>query len=242
MVNNIVDYNNQKIYLKKNKLNEIEKNKEMNFLKEKMSQVGLSQKELANRLDRNVVTINRWFNEERQITPVNAIEIAKILKCDPAAILFPPKKLNTIELHYYTDDSYMVKDLTKKYYSKIVIPNGYYTKTTLAVKFYKIGSEKHNEIMLFESVTTENNYEGFHEDSIGKICYIELDKKKIKIGFTQIIAIVKINESTPNYTLDLINPKTNNLINKKLVGINPEYIKISAPLKMCFFEKYNYNI
>ena len=136
----------------------------------------------------------------------------------------------------------MVKDLTKKYYSNIVIPSGYYTKTTLAVKFYKIGSESHNEVMLFERVSSDNGYEGFHEDSIGKICYLEPNKKKSKEGCTPIIAIVKINETTPQYTIDLIHPKTNKPINDKSTGVNPEWIKISAPLKMAFFEKYNLNL
>ena len=102
------------------KLN-LTKKSDMNYLKEKITQVGISQKDLANKLHKNIVTVNRWVNEERQITPENAIEIAKILKCDPAAILFPPKKLNVIELHSYTDDSFMVKDLTKRYYQNIVL-------------------------------------------------------------------------------------------------------------------------
>jgi len=63
-----------------------------------------------------------------------------------------------------------------------------------------------------------------------------------KQGCNPIIAIVKINESTPNYTLDLIHPKTNKPFNEKSIGVNPEWIKISAPKKMSFFEKYNNNI
>tara|TARA_R100000541_G_scaffold1060_1_gene4963 strand:+ start:48 stop:749 length:702 start_codon:yes stop_codon:yes gene_type:complete len=233
MVNNIHNLANSKLKRQKS---------DMNFLKEKITQVGISQKDLASKLNKNIVTVNRWVNEERQITPENAIEIAKILRCDPAAILFPPKKLNTLELHYYTDDSFMVKDLTKSFYKKIVIPSGYYTKSTLAVRFYKIGSQHHNEILLFERVSSDNGYEGFHEDSIGKICYLEPNAKMTKQGCTPIIALVKINESTPNYTLDLIHPKTLKPMNEKSIGVNPEWIKISAPKKMSFFEKYNNNI
>jgi len=228
MVNNVTDINNNK-------------KTEMNFLKEKMNQVGVTQKELANKLDRNVVTINRWFNEERQITPENAIKISKILKCDPAAILFPPKKINTIQLHSYTDDSFMVKNLSKKYYQNVVIPEGYYTPETKAVKFYKIGSQHHEEILLFERKGTKNGYEGFHEDSIGKICYLEPNAKKTKQGCTPLVALVKINESTPSYTLDLLHPKTQKPFNELSIGINPDSIKISAPKKMSFFEKYNLN-
>lgn len=223
------------------KLN-ITKKSDMNFLKEKITQVGISQKDLANKLHKNIVTVNRWVNEERQITPENAIEIAKILKCDPASILFPPKKLNIIELHSYTDDSFMVKDLTKRYYQDIVIPGGFYTPETKAVKFYKIGSQHHEEIQLFERVGNKNNYEGFHEDSINKVCYLEPNDKKKKEGCAPIIAVVKINENTPNYTLDLLHPKTLKPLNELSVGINPDWIKVSAPRKMTFSPKFNSNI
>ena len=228
MVNNVTDINNNK-------------KSEMNFLKEKMNQVGVTQKELANKLDRNVVTINRWFNEERQITPENAIKISKILKCDPAAILFPAKKINKIELHSYTDDSYMVKDLTPKYYVDVIIPDGFYTPETKAVKFYKIGSQHHGEIYLFERVKVGKHYEGFHEDSINKICYLEPISKKAKISCTPIIALVKVNETTSNYTLNLLNPKTQEPLNKMSIGIDPDFIKVSAPKKMSFFPKFNIN-
>jgi len=223
------------------KLNQTKKS-DMNFLKEKITQVGISQKDLANKLHKNIVTVNRWVNEERQITPENAIEIAKILKCDPAAILFPPKKLNSIQLHSYTDDSFMVKDLTKRYYQDVVIPGGFYTPETKAVKFYKIGSQHHEEILLFERVGTKNDYEGFHEDSINKICYLEPNEKKKKEGCAQIIALVKINETTPNYTLDLLHPKTLKPFNDLSVGINPDWIKVSAPRKMIFAPKFNTNL
>jgi len=236
MVNNLIDLTNSKTQ----KVNS--RKSDMNFLKEKITEVGISQKDLASKLRKNVVTINRWVNEEREISVENAIEIAKILNCDPAAILFPPKKLNVLLLRCYTDDSFMVKDLTKKYYTQIVIPNGYYTKTTLAVKFYKIGSHLHNEIYLFERVSADNGYEGFHEDSIGKVCYLEPNAKMAKEGCTPIVAIVKINESTPNYTLDLLHPRTMKPFNVKSIGVNPDWIKVSAPKKMSFFEKYNYNI
>ena len=168
----------------------------MNFLKEKIEQVGMTPKQLAKKLDKNPVTVYRWVNEDRKISPEAAIEISKILRCDPAAILFPPKKLNVIQLHSYTDDSFMVKDLTKRYYQDVVIPGGFYTPETKAVKFYKIGSQHHEEILLFERYGTKNNYEGFHEDSINKICYLEPNLKKSKEGCAPIVALVKINENT----------------------------------------------
>ena len=226
----------------RNSNNKKEKSSDMNFLKEKITQVGISQKELANKLHKNIVTVNRWVNEERQITPENAIEIAKILKCDPAAILFPPKKLNVIQLHSYTDDSFMVKDLTKRYYQDVVIPGGFYTPETKAVKFYKIGSQHHEEILLFERYGTKNNYEGFHEDSINKICYLEPSIKKAKEGCAPIVALVKINENTFNYTLDLLHPKTQKPFNELSVGIDPDWIKVCAPRKMVFAPKFNTNL
>ena len=229
MVNNVTNFNNNK------------KKSDMAFLKEKMAEVGISQKNLALGLDKNIVTVNRWVNGEREISVENAIEISKIIKCDPAAILFPAKKLNRIELHSYTDNSFMVKDLTPRYYVDIVIPDGFYTPETKAVKFYKIGSQHHGEIYLFERIKIGKHYEGFHEDSINKICYLEPIAKKSKDGCTPIIALVKVNETTSNYTLDLLNPKTQEPLNKMSVGINPDFIKVSAPKKMSFFPKFNLN-
>jgi len=237
MVNNVTEIKN----ITSSKTSKKGISSDMNFLKEKITQVGMSQKELAQKLQKNIVTVNRWVNEERQITPENAIEIAKILKCDPAAILFPPKKLNSITIHSYTDDSFMVKDITKRYYQDVIIPGGFYTPETKAVKFFKIGSQHHGEIMLFEREGTKNNYEGFHEDSINKICYLEPNNKAAKEGCTPIVALVKINETTPNYTLDLLHPKTNLPFNKKSTGIPPEWIKVCAPKKMSFFPKFNLN-
>ena len=219
------------------------KTRDMNFLKEKITQVGISQKELANKLHKNIVTVNRWVNEERQITAENAIEIAKILKCDPAAILFPPKKLNKITLKHYTDDSYMVKNMDKKFYYDVVIPNGFYSEGTLAVRYYRLGSQHHNLIQLFERIKINNHYEGFHEDSINQICYLEpTEKVKKKEGCVPIIALVKINESKSNYAIDLLHCRTGEPLNEKSNGIDPSWVKVCAPLKMSYFEKYNLNI
>ena len=219
------------------------KTRDMNFLKEKITQVGISQKELANKLHKNIVTVNRWVNEERQITAENAIEIAKILKCDPAAILFPPKKLSKITLKHYTDDSYMVKNMDKKFWKEVVIPNGFYSEGTLAVKYYRLGSQHHNLIQLFERIKINNHYEGFHEDSINQICYLEpTEKVKKKEGCVPIIALVKINESKSNYALDLLHCRTGEPLNEKSNGIPPDWVKVCAPLKMSYFEKYNLNI
>ena len=218
------------------------KTRDMNFLKEKITQVGISQKELANKLHKNIVTVNRWVNEERQITAENAIEIAKILKCDPAAILFPPKKLSKITLKNYTDDSYMVKNMDKRFWQEIIVPSGYYSEGTFPVRYYKIGSQHHNQIHLFERLKINNHYEGFHEDSINKICYLEPTLKKAKAGCKPIIALVKINESKSNYAIDLLHVKTEKPLNDLSIGIDPSWVKICAPLKMTFFEKYNLNI
>ena len=236
MVNNITKITNYS-----NSKNKKGNSSDMNFLKEKIEQVGMTPKMLAKKLDRNPVTVYRWVNEDRKISPEAAIEIAKILKCDPAAILFPPKKLNTIELHSYTDDSFIVKDLTKRYYKNVIVPGGFYTPETKAVKFFKIGSQHHEDILLFERYGTVNNYEGFHEDSINKICYVEPTTKKAKEGCTPLVALVKINETTSSYTLDLLNPRTQEPFNKGSIGINPDWIKVCAPRKMLYSPKFNTN-
>ena len=67
-------------------------NPSMAFLKQKLNEVGMPQKELAQKLKRNVVTVTRWVNGSREISAENAIKIGEILGCDPAEILFPEKK------------------------------------------------------------------------------------------------------------------------------------------------------
>ena len=237
MVKKITDLNNYKNFDNK-KNNQIDS---MAFLKQKLNEIGMPQKELAQKLKRNVVTVTRWVNGSREISAENAIKIGTILNCDPAEILFPEKKLKTIEVHSYTDLSFMVKDLTKKYYKNVMVPDGYYTPATKAVKFFKIGNQHHEEIFLFERYGTKNNYEGFHEDSIGKICYLEPITKKVKQGCTPIMALVKINETTSNYSLDILNPKTEKPFNEMSIGVNPDWIKVCAPKKCSFFERYNHN-
>ena len=219
------------------------KKSDMNYLKEKITQVGISQKELANKLQKNVVTVNRWVNDLRHISPENAIEIAKIIKCDPAAILFPPKKLNKLTIKYYTDDSYMVKGMDKRFHKEVIVPNGYSSEATIAVNYYKIGSQHHNQVHLFEAQKVGSSTEGFHEDSINRICYIEPTMKIAKkMGCTPVMALVRINETKSNYRLDLLHVKTEKPVNDKSVAIDPDWIKVCAPLKMTFFEKFNTNI
>ena len=137
--NNIIRINNTKIKIKDT----------MALLQNKLDEVGMSQAELARELKRNKVTINRWSHNTRDISAANAIEIAKVLNCDPSDILFPAKKLDTIELHSYAED-YIVKKLHKKNYKDIIIPGGFYTPQTKAVQFFAPGREAHNEIHLFE--------------------------------------------------------------------------------------------
>ena len=143
------------------------------FLKKKMDEVGMAASELAQKLKVSPVTVHRWLNTSRKVSPEQAIDISKIINCDPTEILFPTKKLDTIELHSYAED-YIVKKLHKKNYRNIIIPGGFYTPQTKAIQFYAPGREAHNEIHLFErSGTTDYDYNGFSEDAINSTCYIE---------------------------------------------------------------------
>jgi transcriptional regulator with XRE-family HTH domain len=210
------------------------------FLKQKMQEVGIDSQELARRLNVSPVTTYRWEKGERKISVEQSILIAEILKCDPENILFPAKKIETIELHSYAED-YVVKKLHKKNYRKIIIPGGYYTPQTKAIQFYAPGREAHNEIHLFErSGVSDYDYDGFSENAINSTCYIEPTEKCRKKGCRDVIALIEIDKSQPTFRLNLLHPETKKPITKLTsTNVDPRDIKIAAPRKMTFFESYN---
>ena len=228
--NNIIRINNTKIKIKDT----------MALLQNKLDEVGMSQAELARELKRNKVTINRWSHNTRDISAANAIEIAKVLNCDPSDILFPAKKLDTIELHSYAED-YIVKKLHKKNYKDIIIPGGFYTPQTKAVQFFAPGREAHNEIHLFErSGNTDYDYDGFSEDAINSTCYVEPTEKCRKKGCRDVICLIEVDKSQPTFRLNLLHPETKKPMTKLTsTNVDPKDIKIAAPRKMAFFESYN---
>lgn len=220
--------------IKNLKVNEVDM-----FLKQKMQEVGMDSQELARRLNVSPVTTYRWEKGERKISVEQSILIAQILKCDPENILFPAKKIETIELHSYAED-YVVKKLHKKNYRKIIIPSGYYTPQTKAVQFYAPGREAHKEIHLFErSGVTDYDYDGFSENAINSTCYIEPTEKGRKKGCRNVICLIEINKSQPTFRLNLLHPETKKPVSKTATNVDPRDIKIAAPRKMTFFESYN---
>jgi len=209
------------------------------FLKKKMDEVGMAASELAHKLKVSPVTVHRWLNTSRKVSPEQAIEIAKIINCDPTEILFPTKKFDTVELHSYAED-YMVKKLHKKNYRDVIIPSGFYTPQTKAVQFYAPGREAHNEIHLFErGGTADYDYNGFSEDAINSTCYVEPTEKARKKGFRDIICLIEIDKTQTTFRLNLLHPETKKLISKIATNVDPRDIKIAAPRKMTFFESYN---
>ena len=209
------------------------------FLKKKMDEVGMAASELAHKLKVSPVTVHRWLNTSRKVSPEQAIEISKIINCDPTEILFPTKKLDTIELHCYSED-YIVKKLHKKNYRDIIIPGGFFTPQTKAVQFYSPGREAHNEIHLYErSGNTDYDYDGFSEDAINSTCYLEPTDKAKKHGCRTIIALIEIDKSQPTFRLNLLHPETKKPMSKIATNVDPRDIKIAAPRKMTFFESYN---
>jgi len=207
------------------------------FLKQKMEEVGIDTQELAYKLKVSPVTTHRWLKGERKVSVEQAIEIAKILKCNPADILFPAKKLDTIELHSYTED-FVVKNLPKKSYRKIIIPGGFYTPQTKAVQFYNPGGEDHKEIHLFERESTDDVYNGFSEYAINKTCYIESNVKDKKKGYRDVIGIIERDKSKTNFKLNILHPETK-IPFKFGMSVDPKDIKLAAPRKMSFLESYN---
>ena len=209
------------------------------FLKNKMDEVGMAASELAHKLKVSPVTVHRWLNTSRKVSPEQAIEISKIIQCDPTEILFPTKKLDTIELHSYAED-YIVKKLHKKNYRNIIIPGGFYTPQTKAVQFYAPGREAHNEIHLFERSGVSNyDYDGFSEDAINSTCYIEPTEKAKKHGCRVLVALIEIDKSQTTFRLNLLHPETKKPMSKISTNVDPRDIKIAAPRKMTFFESYN---
>ena len=221
-------------------IKDIKDNNSDMYLKKKMLEVGMDSKELAYKMGVSPVTTFRWEKGERKISPEQAILIAKIIECDPSDILFPAKKVDTIELHSYAED-YIVKRLHKKNFRDIIVPGGFYTPQTKAVQFYAPGREAHNEIHLFErSGATDYDYDGFSEDAINSTCYIEPSDKCRKKGCRDVICLIEIDKSQPTFRLNLLHPETKKPMTKLTsTNVDPREIKIAAPRKMTFYESYN---
>ena len=209
------------------------------FLKQKMAEVGIDSKELARRLNCSPVTTYRWEKGDRKVSVEQSVLIAGILKCEPENILYPAKKLATIELHSYAED-YVVRKLHKKNYRKIIIPGGFFTPSTKAVQFYAPGREAHNEIHLFErSGVTDYDYDGFSENAINSTCYVEPTEKARKKGCKDMICLIEIDKTQTTFRLNLLHPETKKPISEIATNVDPRDIKIAAPRKMTFFESYN---
>jgi transcriptional regulator with XRE-family HTH domain len=220
-------------------INNLKNNNTDMFLKQKMAEVGIDSKELARRLNCSPVTTYRWEKGDRKVSVEQSVLIAGILKCEPENILYPAKKLATIELHSYAED-YVVRKLHKKNYRKIIIPGGFFTPSTKAVQFYAPGREAHNEIHLFErSGVTDYDYDGFSENAINSTCYVEPTEKARKKGCMDMICLIEIDKTQTTFRLNLLHPETKKPISEIATNVDPRDIKIAAPRKMTFFESYN---
>jgi len=209
------------------------------FLKQKMEEVSMDSQELAYKLKVSPVTTHRWLKGERKVSVEQAMEISKIIGCDAADILFPAKKIDSLELHGCAED-YIVRRLHKKNYREIVIPGGFYTPQTKAIQFYAPGRECHNEIHLFErGGATDYDYNGFSEDAINSTCYVQPTEKGRKKGCRDIICLIEIDKSQPTFRLNLLHPETKKPMSSMATNVDPRDIKIAAPRKMTFFESYN---
>ena len=220
-------------------INNLKNNNTDMFLKQKMAEVGIDSKELARRLNCSPVTTYRWEKGDRKVSVEQSVLIAGILKCEPENILYPAKKLATIELHSFAED-YVVRKLHKKNYRKIIIPGGFYTPQTKAIQFYAPGREAHNEIHLFErSGVTDYDYDGFSENAINSTCYVEPTEKARKKGCRDMICLIEIDKTQTTFRLNLLHPETKKPISEIATNVDPRDIKIAAPRKMTFFESYN---
>ena len=220
-------------------INNLKNNNTDMFLKQKMAEVGIDSKELARRLNCSPVTTYRWEKGDRKVSVEQSVLIAGILKCEPENILYPAKKLATIELHLFAED-YVVRKLNKKNYRKIIIPGGFFTPSTKAIQFYAPGREAHNEIHLFErSGVTDYDYNGFSENAINSTCYVEPTEKARKKGCRDMICLIEIDKTQTTFRLNLLHPETKKPISEIATNVDPRDIKIAAPRKMTFFESYN---
>ena len=103
-----------------------------NFLSEKLFDLNMSQAQLAKKLGRDPATVNRWIKNNREISSINAVELSKILKCNPSEILFGSKS-STINITKTLDSNFEVKQISINKQRKISIPYEYNNKFTVAI-------------------------------------------------------------------------------------------------------------
>ena len=103
-----------------------------NFLREKLFDLNMSQAQLAKKLGRDPATVNRWIKNNREISSINAVELSKILKCNPSEILFGSKS-STINITKTLDSNFEVKQISINKQRKISIPYEYNNKFTVAI-------------------------------------------------------------------------------------------------------------
>ncbi len=103
-----------------------------NFLREKLFDLNMSQAQLAKKLGRDPATVNRWIKNNREISSINAVELSKILKCNPSEILFGSKS-STINITKTLDNNFEVKQISINKQRKISIPYEYNNKFTVAI-------------------------------------------------------------------------------------------------------------
>ena len=103
-----------------------------NFLSEKLFDLNMSQAQLAKKLGRDPATVNRWIKNNREISSINAVELSKILKCNPSEILFGSKS-STINITKTLDNNFEVKQISINKQRKISIPYEYNNKFTVAI-------------------------------------------------------------------------------------------------------------
>ena len=121
-----------------------------NFLSDKLAELKMSQAQLAKTLGRDPATVNRWIKNNREISSTNALEISRVLKCNPSEILFESKS-SKITLTKKLDNNFELKQLPINKQKKIAIPYEFHNKYTVAV-INQSTLHNYGQVLLYEEI------------------------------------------------------------------------------------------
>lgn len=223
--------NNTNIRIVKNRDNYKQHNSEtMALLKKLLDNAGMNQAQLAQELNRDKTTINRWSNDSREITFENAKKIADILNCHPVDIYQPQHK---IKVSRFVTSNLKVEKFAKEYVKEIVVPYEFYSPNIFAVVIKQPGFFMHGETFLFNK---PNNTElRFSETAMNKFCYItpsEKFKKKYKNCHALLGVIVAENDK-----LTIKNTFTKKPVTENCVDLSYEDFDLALPVLMKYYPK-----
>ena len=201
----------------------------MALLKKLLDDAGMNQAQLAQELNRDKTTINRWSNDSREITFENAKKIAAVLNCHPIDVYQPSL---TVNLYLKCSWDGYTKDVSKDEQIKIKLPYEFSTENTKAVLMDSPGTPSDGEVWLFDL----NKVKKIHKNVIGKICYItasnafkKANNKKISTSvWHPLIAMIA---GAGNGKMKIVNSYTGELLNPLCDNLTYDDLEYAVPVK-----------